>query len=207
MAFARSTEQKDVARVFVRTTRLTDIECNSAISSGKAPASGGWVQLFTADGGAVFRTKRTTSNLENQQQGVIGTVIDREDAELDLTLSAAGLDELIYLGLINPAQPTGDALGTGVGLKENRGFDMTTLGLSFLIYDKGFDPTNETDTPSITADAEAWLLFKAVPTSEITDSKNNVQNSQTITFSLLANTGSGSAKGFKGRIGAFTAGY
>lgn len=204
MAYTSQTAvRKPVARLFVLPTVMTDTQANAAITSGKCP-SAGWVQLKTADGGVVYSQDRQTSDLVTQQTGVEDVVIDQEPATLTITLAAAGLAELINLMIVNSAS-TGDAL-SGVGLRENRGDSLIDTALSFFVYNKSYDSTNETNTPVPSADPEALLVFKAVPNSASRVEWNNVQNTATISFRCLTSTSTGSARGFYGRSGAFTAG-
>lgn len=203
MAYAaQNAVEKNVARLFVKTTALSDAQCDTVITSGKVPTSG-WVQLETFDGGVTLSIDRTTTPLTSQQSGTIDEAVDTEVATLSITLRSAGLDELIYLMAVNLAT-TGDAL-SGIPLRENRGTLISTRALSFMFYDKATDANNETNTPNVTGDAQTYVVFKAVPTSAPIVTMNNVQNSATITYKCLASTSTGSSRNIWGRAGVFTA--
>jgi hypothetical protein len=207
MGYTRTAEKKPIARIFVKTdgsgnvTKLSDADCNAVVTSGKI-ATSGWYQLYTGDGGVSYMKGRETSDIENQQLGVVDVSVDRENSTLRVTLSATGLAELQSLNVFN----LGTTGTTGaMGDKESRGSLLGTKGMSFLIYNKNTDPTNETDTPAVTADPFTWIVFNAVPVSEAGMTWNNERDLITLEFRALANTGSGSAEGYKAYFGSFTA--
>lgn len=199
MSYLKADETKPVPRIFVKLTKLSDSDCNTIVTSGDIAVTG-WTQLRTL-GGARFTQSRDTSDLENDQDGVVNVVVDKEGAELSIVLSSQGLSDLIEINKINLAS-TG--ANSGIGIKENRGYSLKNVGLSFFIYDKNLDPSNETDTPNVTCDANSWCIFNAVPISGVTKKWDGSQNTMEVTFRPLASSSSGSARGYKGWIGAFS---
>lgn len=210
MAFTRTAEKKPVARIFVRTdvngnaTKLSDAECNTIVTSAKIPthASTGWFQIYTGDGGVSYIKGRETSNIENQQLGVVDVSVDRETSIARITTSSTGLAELQQLNAFNLSSTGTSAV---MGDKESRGALLGTKGISFLIYDKNLDPNNETNVPNLTADPFTWVIFNAVPVSEAGMTWNNERDLLTLEYRPLASASTGSAEGYKAYFGAFTA--
>lgn len=197
-----SSYKKDVARVFVR-PKFTDSECDLIKTSSKVPSSGGYVQLFTYDGGAILTPKRTASKLYDQQRGDTDVVIDKDEYTLEITVAQISLPIMQDLLLLDPTIAVSAAV---LDLKSNRGISITDKGVSFLVYDKSFDADNDGNTPLITADAEMWVIYKAVPSSNMPPIvKDNKQGTAKLTFDVLMSKSSGSSAGIAARIGAFTA--
>lgn len=194
---------KSVPRVFV-TPLLGDLECDRIVSTQKIAATGGgggFLQLFTADGGAQLTFTRTMSMLGDQQRGDLAVFQDDMKYKLEITVAAVSLPMLQDLLILDPSSVTPG----GLNLKANRGAEMTSKGVSFVIYDKNNDMSNDSNVPLLTADAQTIVIFKAVPSSDTPPIVyNNVQRTAKLTFDCLVSKSSGSASGIAGRIDAFT---
>lgn len=193
--------KKPVPRVFVRPL-FNDLEANGIETAQTVVSSGGWVQLFTGDGGVVVTPKRTVSKLGDQQRGNTKMIQDDLEVTLEVTVAQFSLKMLQDLLVINPAASGGK---TYASLRANRGLDITSQGVSFVIYDKNYDPSNDTNTPAMSVDAETIVIYKAVPSELIAIELNAKQQTAKLTFECLASTSSGSASGSMGIIGACTA--
>lgn len=203
LSYAKSSPKKAVPRVFVALTKLTDALCDAIRTSGTISTTG-WKQLSTL-GGAQVKLLQETSDLETDQSGIVDVVRDKMPIEVEMTLSAVGLMELFNVMKSDPTQTT-PTNPEHMSLRENRGLSLKTYGVSFLIYDKANDTSNETDVPDVDADAETVVIYNAIHTGEKDIAwKTGEQNTATITFRALANSGSGSAAGTMGEVGAFTA--
>lgn len=216
MAFTKGTESKPIARVFVLTdtntipTKFGSGAMDAIITSGTIPTSAStgasvsgykWVQIYTGDGGVEYVKGRSTSDITNQQIGVVDVVVDEETSTLRMTVAANSLAVLRDLNVFN----VGSTGSSGhMGDKEARGASMFTKGLSFLVYDKNTDANNETDNPNVSADAFTWVVFNAVPLTEAGMKWNAERNTVSLEYRLLASTSTGSSKGYKSAFGSFT---
>lgn len=193
--------RKPVPRVFVRPL-FNDLEANGIETAQTVVSSGGYIQLFTGDGGVVITPKRTVSKLGDQQRGNTKLIQDDLEVTLEITVAQISLPMLQDLLVINPAA---SGVKTFASLRANRSVDITNQGVSFVIYDKNYDLTNDTNVPALAADAETIVLYKAVPSEIAPIELNAKQGTAKLTFECLASTSSGSASGSMGVIGKCTA--
>lgn len=198
---AQATEKKPICRIFVKPA-IGDLEADMAVGAQKIATSGGWVQLKTGDGGVTLTPVKTTSKLGNQQQGDTRLIQDNMEYNLEINISQLSLDVLQDLVIIDPSA---SASSGAMVLRSNRGTDITTKGIAVLVYDKQYDPTNETNTPAVTVDSETIYVFRASASDAPAIVFNNVAGTAALTFSCLALTGTGASGGASGIIGAFTA--
>jgi hypothetical protein len=195
-----ATYKKSVPRIFAR-PKFSDIECD-AVKGGKIPATGGWVQLYASDGGAVLTPTRTTTDLGDLVRGRVRKILDMQLWKLELNFAQNSVQLMKDIMIIDPSDVS--IASAGFDLTEARGMDITSLGVSFLIYDKEFDPSNETNVPAITCDSEAWMLTICAPADAAPLIKNNAQGTAKAGFDCLMSTSSGASSGKGGKIGAFT---
>lgn len=198
---AQGTDKKKTPLLFVR-TMLSDVECD-AVAGKKIPTTGGWVQLHTFEGGVKFTPKRTTSMTYNQQQGDTELYQDDCKYELEVNLSQIDLEILQDILLMDPSETSASDV---LQYKANRGMKLTDKAVSFLVYDKNEDPTNESNTPDVDCDAETLVVFKAAPASgDVPIVLDGNQNSAKLVFNCLASKSTGAASGIVGVSGPFTA--
>lgn len=194
--------KKVVARVFVK-PKFSDLEADLIIGSQVVPACGDFIQLFTADGGATLTPKRTASKFGDQQRGNTEAAIDIQEFTLEINVAQLSLDMMQDLLLLDPSASTTD---DGVNLVSAIGTRITDLCVSFFVYDKDLDPNNDTNTPDIDCDGEAWVILKACPSQDLPQIvKDNKQGTAKLSFDCLMSKSTGAASGKAGRIGAFTA--
>lgn len=187
------------ARVFLKATRLTDDQCNTAVSSQTLPTAG-WIQLFTK-GEVSIEHARESEKLMNDQNGVTGIYITDDMRNIKIPFESTSFDELTQYCIVDPNYDTGDYYFL---MKSNRGEEIT--GVSLLIYDKDLDPTNNTNVPNLSlADQSARLIFNAVIDTSVTEKWDGSQDILEASFTAVSNTGSGSAKGVQGVGGRITA--
>lgn len=193
--------KKQVARVFVRSL-ITDLEADYIQSNSKIPTTGGWMQLYTGDGGVQLTPQKTTTALGDQQRGETVLIQDDMKFQLQITVAQTSLSMLQDIILLDPSA-TG--VQTHLDFKANRGTDITSKAVTFFIYNKEDDASNETNTPGIVKSSDAIILYKCSPGDAPAIVKNNVAGTATITFNCLVSTSTGSSGGIAGKMGAFTA--
>lgn len=193
--------KKSIPRVFVR-TKFSDLECDLIKTSSAIPTSGDWVQIYTGDGGIVLTPTRTTTKLGDQQTGSSRVIQDDMECTMEINIAQVSLEVLQDLCLMDPSSSTSADV---LDLKANRGLDITDSAISLLVYDKNYDPSNETNIPDIDADPMAIVIFKACPMDAAPVVYNAQQGTYKLTFECLVSKSAGSSNGIMGRIGAFTA--
>lgn len=205
MAFSNFTSfpalKKQVARVFVRSL-ITDLEADYIQTNSKLPVTGGWMQLYTGDGGVELTPAKTTTALGDQQRGETVLIQDDMKFTLKVTVAQSSLGMLQDLILLDPSS---SGVQTHLNFKANRGTDITSKAVTFFIYNKEDDASNETNTPTPAASADAIVLYKCSPADAPAIVKNNVAGTATLTFNCLVSASTGSSGGIAGKMGAFTA--
>lgn len=187
------------ARVFVRNVLLTDTQCDAVKDSSQIPTSE-WEQLYSK-GDVTISAGREIIEVGNDQIGTTALYIANQPVEITLPLSEDSFNILLKYAQIDPTWSSGD---TTFDYKDNRGVELS--GFSLLIYDKNEDPTNETNTPDVTADSRTHIFFEVVNKAGTDIHYNSDQGIVTLTLTALANnSSSGNAKGLKGMCGTFTA--
>jgi hypothetical protein len=200
MAFSNYTAfptiKKPVARVFI-SSLFSDILCNSIESSGNI-ASTGFKQLFTGPGGVVLTPKLTRSKVGDQQRGTTDIIQDDGEYTLEINIAQISVNMLKDFVVMNPGV---SGAQTRLSMKANRGTNITANSVSFLVYDKQFDPSNDTDTPAVTCDSEAIVVYKANALDSPAIIYNEAQGTAKIMFQCLFSKSTGSASGSAGVIG------
>lgn len=195
-------EKLKISRVFLGSTLLSDTQTDGIITSQTIPTQDSttsytWVQLNTM-GSVSIDIGRETKPVGNDQLGDTGVFIMKQPVKVTIPLSVTSFDTFANYTKIDPDYTS----GTFLGLKDNKGVSIP--GVSLLIYDKDLDNDNETDTPDVTADPKTFVLFNCVVDSNVTTKWDGEQDIIELTFTGLANTGSGSSRGYKGGMGTFT---
>ena len=198
---AGATEKKPICRIFVKPA-IGELEADMIESAQTIPSSGGWVQIHTGDGGFTLTPARTTTPLGNQQQGDTRLIQDVMEFTAEINISQLSLDVMQDLIILDPAATQA---ASHMSLRANRGTDITAKGITILVYDKQYDPTNETNVPDMDADAETIIIYKASAIDAPPIVFNNVAGTARMTFRCLVSVSTGSSGGSAGMIGAFTA--
>lgn len=186
-------------RVFVKSTKLTDDQANALITSQQLPTAG-WVQLNT-QGAVELNYERDALDLENAQSGVVAVATKSDRGTLKIPFDSTSFDVLTKYIVVDPNFNENDYYFV---MASNRGTTLT--GVSLLVYDKDLDPTNETNVPNLTnADQSLRVIFEGVSSEGVMEKWDGEQDIIEVTFRLLANQGSGSARGKHGFGGRATA--
>ena len=158
-----------------------------------------WVQIFTGTEGVDITTTREVQPTENQQMGITGKYIMSQSSLVKIPLSSGGFTTLLKYAQLDP-DAASDA--TGGNYKANIGVRLE--GITFLIYDKQTDNTNQTNIPNFVDDDNTKIFFDGVSESDVVESYNGEQNIVTLDLTPLSsasNTGSGC--GIPGCFGTF----
>lgn len=202
-----------IARAFVpvdtngNATKFSDAQANTIVSDRKIPLPSSaspqnYKQLFTKGETAITVTPENVE-VGNDQMGTTGIYRKNTKLRVSLPLSTLSFKSLLEFARLDP---TAELTATAGDYKENSGLELSGLGFSLLVYDKGSDPDNDSDIPDFTNDDNAQVFFACVVQSETKVGYNGDQGVLTLDLTPLANTSStGAAKGKKGSFGTFTA--
>jgi hypothetical protein len=192
------TEKKKFPLIFLRPAFSND-EMDTIVTSKSVPITD-CVQIKSL-GGCTLTPTATTGDLENDQDGVVGTVQEKMEFTLEINFSAVDLPILQDIMLLDYSSESGEDV---LWLKQGRNVDITDLAISAIIYDKNLDSDNNTNSPDLTKDSETWIIFRIAPDDRVPLVMNGEQNSGKATFKVLASRSTGSSGGICGGIGAFT---
>jgi hypothetical protein len=187
-----------IARVFVKGTRLSDSEKDAVVTSRVIPITD-WTKLNTK-GEVSISFDDSFIEVDNDQVGTTGVYGDERKVTLKIPISASSFDALAKYANLDPDWTSG---ATGLDIGDIRGVQMR--GMSFIIYAKDLDPTNNTDTPDVTVDDQTYVIYEAVRNGALGYMWDGSQNILTLELQAMASTSTGSSAGKTAFIGTLTA--
>lgn len=191
-------EKMLTARVFLHDA-FDDTEASALYTSGELPNSG-WTQFYTKGSVSIVETPEVVE-VGNDQIGTTNAFFKSREITVTIPFSQTSFDLLAKYANIDPNYVSSDSTAN---MSDNSGVQIS--GISALIYDKGLDSANETDTPNPSSDDLGWAFYKLVSTGATNYEYNGDQVIVSVEFKAMAYmpTSSSTAKGMKAKFGTLT---